>query len=77
MKALPEQFQRRRRFHARMARGMVASGRTIELVNTKEIELFFASHAAIDFGDEFLLSLHGAVSASARNRSLLVLGVYT
>ncbi|HEY4782801.1 MAG TPA: hypothetical protein VIH54_13355 [Chthoniobacterales bacterium] len=56
---------------------MVASGRTIELVNTKEIELFFASHAAIDFGDEFLLSLHGAESASARNRSLLVLGVYT
>jgi ribosomal protein S18 acetylase RimI-like enzyme len=36
---------------------MVAHKRTVELVNTKEIELFLPLMREIDFGDKFLLSM--------------------
>ena len=36
---------------------MAATGQSVELVNTKEIELFLPLMREIDFGDKFLLSM--------------------
>ena len=49
---------------------MAASEQTVELVDTKEIELFLPLMREIDFGDAFLLSMLHSCGIGKRSRSL-------